>query len=102
MKIIYQKATVEDVETLATMENKLQNMLNLNDSNEIDEFLNIFIAESIIENTYVYYIAKYNEEIVGSICIDYGNSLIAGELEFNAAISFIFVDEKFRNGDRQK
>lgn len=97
MKILYEKATLNDVDAIINMQNKLNMMLGLNEDSDAN-CLRELIEEEIKTGDSVYFIAKNENEVIGNVIISFSDTIIVDNIEFTASIPLIFIDEKYRGG----
>ena len=97
MTIKYEKGTVDDADSIVSMQQELNKMLDLQELDE--EQFKKYILTDIQSEDRSYFVAKINGETIGVISVDFSESISVNDVDdYNASITLMFVDERYRNG----
>ena len=97
MTIKYEKGTVDDADSIVSMQQELNKLLDLQELDE--EQFKKYILTDIQSEDRSYFVAKTNGETIGVISVDFSESISVNDVDdYNASITLMFVDERYRNG----
>ena len=97
MTIKYEKGTVDDADSIVSMQQELNKLLDLQELDE--EQFKKYILTDIQSEDRSYFVAKTNGETIGVISVDFSESISVNDTDdYNASITLMFVDERYRNG----